>query len=57
VSGCGNPKDTPPFLSCQSTTFDYISEILIEDGVMERVDAMLAQVSADAELEVLRFAA
>ncbi len=32
-------------------------EILIADSVMERVEELLAQVSEDAELEVLRFAA
>ena len=41
-----------PVLQCENC-----QEILIQDGVMERVDALLAQVSADAELEVLRFAA
>jgi hypothetical protein len=31
--------------------------LLIEDAVMERVDAILDRVGTDAELEVVRFAA
>ncbi len=35
MSGCSNPKDTPPCLSRQSTTFDYISRPL--EGVFPYV--------------------
>ena len=41
-----------PVLQCENCR-----EYLIEDAIMERVDAMLAQVGEAAELEVLRFAA
>lgn len=41
-----------PVLQCGCCT-----EILIEDAVMERVDAILAQVNESAELEVVHFAA
>ena len=41
-----------PVLQCENC-----QEYLIEDPVMERVEAILAQVSTEAELEVVRFAA
>jgi YgiT-type zinc finger domain-containing protein len=44
-------KDTPA-LQCSNC-----SEYSIEDGVMERVDGLLAAVDRSAELEIIRFAA
>lgn len=41
-----------PVLQCENCR-----EYLIEDSVMERVDAMLLTVTGDVELEVLRYAA
>jgi len=41
-----------PVLQCRNCR-----EILIQDPIMERVEAILADVSTDTELEVLRFAA
>ena len=41
-----------PVLQCENCR-----EVLISDSVMERVEVLLAQVSKDTELEVLRFAA
>lgn len=41
-----------PVLQC-----DGCREFLIEDSVMERVEALLAKSGAAAELEVVRFAA
>ena len=41
-----------PVLQCENCR-----EYLIEDAVMERVEAMLGQVGEETELEVLRFAA
>ena len=41
-----------PVLQCANCT-----EYLIEDGVLSRVDEILATVGATAELEVIRYAA
>ena len=41
-----------PVLQC-----DNCSEFLIDDPVMSRVEAILERVSADAELEIIRYAA
>ena len=41
-----------PVLQC-----DNCSEYLIDDPVMSRVEAILERVSADAELEIIRYAA
>jgi len=41
-----------PVLQCGNCT-----EYLIEDGILSRVDEILATVSATAELEVIRYAA
>ena len=41
-----------PVLQCEGCR-----EFLIEDAVMERVEALLEKVGATAELEVVRFAA
>ena len=41
-----------PVLQC-----DNCGEYLIEDKVMERVEAILNKVSEDAELEIIRYAA
>lgn len=41
-----------PVLQC-----DGCADYLIEDAVMQRIDEILAQVTGDAELEVIPFAA
>lgn len=41
-----------PVLQCRGC-----SEYLLEDAVMERVDEILRQANAQAELEIIRFAA
>lgn len=41
-----------PVLQCHNCT-----EYLIEDAVLSRVDEILANVGAEAELEVIRYAA
>ena len=41
-----------PVLQC-----DNCNEYLIDDPVMSRVEAILERVSADAELEIIRYAA
>ena len=41
-----------PVLQCRNC-----SEYLIEDAVMERIDAILSRVDAVAELEILRYVA
>lgn len=41
-----------PVLQCESC-----SEFLIEDSIMERVEAILGKVDESAELEVVRYAA
>jgi len=41
-----------PVLQCAN-----FSEYLVEDAIMERVDAILSNVDVKAELEIIRFAA
>ncbi len=41
-----------PVLQCKNCT-----EYLLRDGVMEKVDEMLARVGGEAELEIIRYAA
>jgi len=41
-----------PILQCENC-----GEYLIDDAVMSRVDKILERVSADAELEIIRYAA
>jgi YgiT-type zinc finger domain-containing protein len=41
-----------PVLQC-----DNCAEYLIEDAILQRVDEILAAVTGDAELEVIRYAA
>ncbi|HWM91504.1 MAG TPA: type II toxin-antitoxin system MqsA family antitoxin [Thermoanaerobaculia bacterium] len=41
-----------PILQCSGC-----SEYLLEDAVMERVDEILSRANAQAELEIIRFAA
>jgi YgiT-type zinc finger domain-containing protein len=41
-----------PVLQCKNCT-----EYLLRDGVMEKVDEMLASVASGAELEIIRYAA
>lgn len=41
-----------PVLQCESC-----SEYLIEDAVMERVEAMMSRMDREAELEIMRYAA
>jgi YgiT-type zinc finger domain-containing protein len=41
-----------PVLQC-----DNCAEYLLQDAVMEKVDEMLARVSSEAELEIIRYAA
>ena len=41
-----------PVLQC-----DQCAEYVIEDSIMERVDALLEKVDQAAELEIVRFAA
>ncbi len=41
-----------PVLECGNCT-----EYLLQDGVMAKVDQMLARVGGDAELEIIRYAA
>ena len=41
-----------PVLQCENC-----NEYLIDDPVMSRVEAILERVSADAELEIIRYAA
>lgn len=40
-----------PVLQCENCT-----EYLLRDGVMAKVDEMLARVAGDAELEIIRYA-
>ena len=41
-----------PVLQCEGCP-----EYLLDDGVLEEVDALLAKADSDAELEILRYAA